>query len=107
MLLLEPLRDKLAIPHPPALHMIIPMTFAQQTTALLLADELLAQNICTDVLFEGSMKSMMRKASKAGAAYVLIIGETEQQNRTVMLKNMTNGTEQSVAQVDVIATLKK
>lgn len=107
LLLLEPLRDTLTIPHAPALHMIIPMSYAQQTTALLLADELRAQNMCTDILFEGSMKSMMRKASKSGAAYVLIIGETEQQDRTVMLKNMTNGTEQSVAQVDVVAMLKK
>lgn len=107
MLLLEPLRDQLNIPHPPALHMIIPMTPAQQTTALLLGDELRAHNICTDILFEGSMKSMMRKASKSGAAFALIIGETEQQNRTVMVKNMTTGAEQSVAHIDVVALLKK
>jgi histidyl-tRNA synthetase len=107
MLLLEPLRDQLNIPHPPALHMIIPMAPAQHTTALLLGDELRAHNICTDILFEGSMKSMMRKASKSGAAYALIIGETEQQSRTVMIKNMTTGTEQSVAQIDVVAMLKK
>jgi histidyl-tRNA synthetase len=107
MLLLEPLRNQLALPHLPALHMIIPITHAQHITALLLADELRAQNICTDVLFEGSMKSMMRKASKAGAAFVLIIGETEQANRTVVVKNMTTGAEESVAQIDVINALKK
>ena len=107
MLLLEPLRDQLNIPHPPALHMIIPMTPAQHTLALLLADELQAQNICTDILFEGSMKTMMRKASKYGAAYALILGETEQQNRTVMVKNMTTGAESPVAQVDLVTTLKK
>lgn len=107
MLLLEPLRDKLNIPHPPALHMIIPMTPAQHTLALLLADELQAQNICTDILFEGSIKSMMRKASKFGAAYALILGENEQQSRTVMVKNMTTGIENSIAQVDLVATLKK
>ncbi|HLW72991.1 MAG TPA: histidine--tRNA ligase [Candidatus Babeliales bacterium] len=107
MLLLEPMRDKLNIPHPPALHIIIPMTPAQHTLALLLADELQAQNICTDILFEGSIKNMMRKANKFGAAYALILGENEQQNRTVMVKNMTTGIENSVAQVDLIATLKK
>jgi len=107
ILLLEPLRNQLAMPHLPALHMIIPITHAQHTTALLLADELRAQNICTDILFEGSMKSMMRKASKAGAAFVLIIGETEQANRTVVVKNMTTGAEESVAQINVINALKK
>jgi histidyl-tRNA synthetase len=107
MLLLEPLRDKLNIPHPPALHMIIPMTPAQHTLALLLADELRAHNICTDILFEGSVKSMMRKANKLGAAYTLILGETEQQNRTVMVKNMTTGSESPVAQIDLVTSLKK
>ncbi len=107
MLLLEPLRDQLNIPHPPALHLIIPMTATQHTLALLLADELRAHNICTDILFEGSIKTMMRKANKLGAAYALILGETEQQNRTVMLKNMTTGAEEAVAQVDLVARLKK
>ena len=107
MLLLEPLRDQLNIPHPPALHMIIPMTPAQHTLALLLADELRAHNLCTDILFEGSIKSMMKKANKFGAAYALILGETEQQNRTVMVKNMTTGTEEAINQVDLVAILKK
>ena len=107
MLLLEPLRDQLNIPHPPALHMIIPMTPAQHTLALLLADELQAHNICTDILFEGSIKSMMSKANKFGAAYALILGETEQGNRTVTVKNMTNGTEQVIAQTNLVDILKK
>lgn len=107
MLLLEPLREKLNIPHAPALHVIIPMTAAQHTIALLLADELRAHSIATDIIFEGSMKSMMRKASSLGASHVLIIGETEQQNRTVMLKNMVNGTEQEIAQVDAVKMLKR
>jgi histidyl-tRNA synthetase len=107
MLLLEPLRDQLPIAHKPALHIIIPMTPAQHTLALLLADELCAHNICTDIIFEGSMKSMMRKASNLGASYALIIGETEQENHTVMLKNMTNGTEEAVAQIDLVKILKK
>jgi len=107
MLLLEPLRDQLPLDQLAVLHMIIPMASAQHTTALLLADELRAHAICTDILFEGSMKSMMRKASKSGATYALIIGETEQQNNTVMLKNMITGTEQSVAHTDVVAILKK
>jgi histidyl-tRNA synthetase len=107
VLLLEPLRDKLNIPHLPALHMIVPMTPQQHTLALLLADELRAHGLCTDVIFEGSMKSMMRKAGSAGAAYAIILGETEQESRTVMLKNMTAGTEQAVAQVDLVKMLKK
>lgn len=50
---------------------------------------------------------MMKKANKLGAAYVLIIGETEQENRTVMLKNMVTGNEEAVLQIDLVARLKK
>jgi histidyl-tRNA synthetase len=107
MLLLEPLRDQLSLSYPPALHIIIPMTPAQHTLALLLADELCAHQQATDIIFEGSMKSMMRKASSLGATYALILGETEQENRTVMLKNMVTGIEQSVAQIDLVKILKK
>ena len=59
------------------------------------------------MIFEGSMKSMMRKASHSGATYALILGETEQQNRTVMTKNMITGTEEAIAQVDLVKVLKK
>lgn len=107
MLLLEPSRDRLLIPQLPPLHIIIPMTTEQHILALLLADELRAHHICTDIIFEGSMKSMMRKASARSALYVLILGETEQQNHTVVIKNMITGTEQSVAQLNLVKTLKK
>jgi len=107
MLLLEPLKEQLIKSQQPLLHCILPMTSSQHALALLLADELRAHQLSVDILFEGSLKSMMRKASKLAAAYVLIIGETEQQNRTVVLKNMINGTEESVLQIDVIEKLKK
>jgi histidyl-tRNA synthetase len=105
MLLLEPMKDQLSLPQPPALHIIIPLEKAQHALALLVADMLLAHSICTDVLFEGSVKSMMRKANHLGAAYVLVIGESEQQSKTVMLKNMVTGESRSVKQVDLVAEL--
>ncbi|HSC25010.1 MAG TPA: histidine--tRNA ligase [Candidatus Babeliales bacterium] len=105
MLLLEPVRDNLDIPQPPVLHIIIPISPAQHTSALLLAHQLHAHNLCIDVLFEGSMKSMMRKVNKSGAAYALIIGEIEEQNCTVAVKNMVTGVETSIPRNDLVATL--
>lgn len=107
MLLLEPMKDRLLLPSSIALHIVIPMGAAQHSLALLLADTLRAAHLCVDILFEGSMKSMLRKASKLGAAYVLILGETEQQSRTVMIKNMVTGYEEAVAQKDAVEYLKK
>ena len=108
LLLVDTITDKLALPHEPAVHVIIPMSAAQNPLALLLADTLHAAGLCVDVLLEGaSMKSMMRKANKMGAAQTLIIGEEEQQNNTVMIKNMQASTSESVSQADVVSFLKK
>jgi len=107
MLLLEPMQNQLAIPEKPALTIIVPVASEQHTLALLLADSLYAQGIAVDVFFDGSLKSMMRKANKLGATSVLIIGEEELQNKTVTIKNMTTGTTQSVPQIDVAQWLKR
>jgi histidyl-tRNA synthetase len=107
MLLLESMIDQLPITPQPALYVIIPMDKAQHSLALLLADELRTAGLCVDILFEGSVKSMFRHASKLGAAYALILGETEQQSKTVMIKNMVTGAQEAVAQIDAVSFFKK
>ncbi len=101
ILLLEPVKDQLPIVSLPALHVILPLSSDQHALALLLADTLQAQGICIDVLLEGSIKSMMRQANKMGAAYVLILGQSEQETKTVMIKNMVTGEEKRVLQIEV------
>ncbi len=106
MLLLETIMDRLPLPQLPAVHVIIPMDTAQYGLALLIADELHAAKLCADVLFDGSLKSRMRKANKIGATYVLLLGDQEQASRQVMVKHMMNGTEQLVAQDALVNFLK-
>lgn len=108
MLLLQAQQDSLPLEQQPALHVIMPLSEKQQTVALLLADELHAQNLCTEVLLEGnSVKSMMRTANKLGATYALLIGDDEQQNNEVTLRHMTNSTEQRIKQTEVVAHVKR
>ncbi|MGB8367109.1 MAG: histidine--tRNA ligase [Candidatus Babeliales bacterium] len=108
LLLLEPFKDQLPLASLPALHVIMPITSSQYSLALLLADELQAQNLCIDILLAGdSVKSMMRKANKMGAAYALILGEEEQKTRTVSIKNMTTGKEEQVLQIEAAQFVKK
>jgi histidyl-tRNA synthetase len=107
LLLLEANKDVLALPQPPALHVVIPLSKEQHTLALLVADELLANSLCTEVLLDGSVKSMMRKANKMGARYCLILGSEEQEQKMVMVKNMLNGTEEKMRQTEVVSFLKK
>jgi len=108
MLLLEPIKDKLPLEQLPALHVIIPLSENQQQLALLLANELHVHNLCADVLLDGeSMKSMMRKANKMGASYCLILGEDEQKEHAVTVKNMVNGQETKMPQSEAVAHLTK
>jgi histidyl-tRNA synthetase len=87
-------------------HAIILVDAAQQGLALLIADELHAAKLCAEVLFDGSLKSRMRKANTMGAQYVLLIGEDEQAQRQVTVKHMTKGTEMRVAQDALISLFK-
>lgn len=107
MLLLEPFKDQLPIEQLPALNVILPLSEKQHMLALLLADTLQAAGHAVDVLFEGSMKSMMRKANKMGAQHVLILGDEEQEKKEVTIKNMMTGEELRLAQVEAVEYLKK
>lgn len=108
LLLLEAMQDKLALPQPAALYVVIPLAQEQVPLALLIADELLAHAYTVEVLVEGdSVKNMMKKANKLGAQYAIIIGEDEQQKHEVTLKHMMTGQSRTVAQSALVATLKK
>lgn len=107
LMLLELIKDTLPLAIESRLHVIIPMTKEQDTLGLLLAHELRRENLACDIIFDkASATNMMKKANKMGAAWVLIIGETESQNNTVMLKNMLTGESTPVKQCDLIKALK-
>ncbi len=107
MLILEQIKDTLTMPQQKAIQVIIPVAKEQQPLALLIADELRANDMGVEVLLEGSIKSMMRKANKLGAAHALLIGEQEQQDKIITIKNMITGTEEKVAQANLVTHLKK
>ena len=108
MLLLEPLRESLPLAQPPAVHAIMPLGKQQQTLALLVADNLEAHGLCVEVMLDGdSLKSMMRQANKMGASYSILIGETEQQNHTVTVKNMITGAEDIIQQSELSSYLRR
>jgi histidyl-tRNA synthetase len=108
LLLLDPLPQALTLPPQPALHVVIPMQAQQIPLALLIADTLTAAGLCVDVLLEqDSVKSMLRHTNKMGASYALLIGDEEQQSRSVTIKNMVTGTQETIKQIDVVAYLKK
>lgn len=103
LMLLENKRDVLKLEPTKPLYVVIPLSQEQQSLALLIADELQAHEIRTDVILEkGSIKSLMRRADKLKARFVLLIGPEEQENRTVSLKDMQTGQEQKVKHTQLL-----
>lgn len=107
LLLLEPKREKLKINKAEPLFLILPVEREQQALALILADELQANNLTADILLEGdSLKSMMRKANKLLAESCIIIGPDEQNNKIVTVKNLATGHEDKIAQIELVSFLR-
>ncbi len=108
MLILEAMQDNLKLPQPKPLYVIMPLSAEQNPLALLLADNLHASQLTTDTLLDGdSIKNMMKKANKMGAAYALILGDEEQKQKNVMVKNMITGHQEHVAQIDLVNYFKR
>ncbi len=103
LILLEQQRNQLAIPQAPELTLIIPIEPAQNALALLIADNIKQVCASIDILVdEASIKSKMRKANKMGAHWAIIVGPEEQQQRTAILKNMITGSQETVAQTELV-----
>jgi len=108
LLLLEMAKDNLSLPQEPVLSVILPIESEQDALALLITDNLQNAGLCADVLLEGdSIKSMMRKANKMGAKYVLIVGPDEQKEKKVTVKDMFTGSSEKVLQSDLVDYLKR
>lgn len=89
------------------LFIILPLEKEQHPLALQLAQALNAENLCVDAFFDGSLKSMMRRANKMGARSVLLLGSDEQANGTVSIKDMQTGESETIKQVEAAGYLKK
>ena len=107
LLLIEQIQDKLSIPAKKPLHVILPLSDEQDNVALLLAQTLQKEGFSIDIVFEkASMTNMMKKANRLDPTYVLIIGEDEQKEGMVSVKNMQTGKTEKVIQADVVSLLK-
>lgn len=102
LMILESQKDLLSEVSAP-LSCIIPMGDAQHKLALHLADFLQAHGKTVDLLLDGqNIKNKMKKANNLKASYVLILGDEEQKNNTVMVKNMISGEQEVVLQAEVV-----
>lgn len=106
LIVLEEQQEKFAKKRP-SLVCVVPCAVEQNGTALLIADSLQAAGVCVDVLVDAaSLKSKLRKADKLQAAYAVVIGEAEQAENFVMIKNMITGKDEKVSQADLVNYFK-
>ncbi len=54
-----------------------------------------------------SMKSQMREANRSGAKFAIILGETEMESNSVVLKYLEKGEQESVSQKGLLEKLRK
>ncbi len=74
----------------------------------ILLSELRENNISAVMNFESrSFKSQMREADDRKASFVLILGEDEEKNKFVSIKNMKTGEQKQIANERLVEELKK
>jgi histidyl-tRNA synthetase len=99
--------DKSFIQDIKPLYVVLPLSLQEHSIALQIVNELHNNDFCADILFDKSIKNMMRKANKLGAKYCLLVGSEEAKNGMVTVKNMVTGQEDSIKQLELSSFLKK
>jgi len=83
---------------------IIPLGDESKTSALTIAQQLRSSGLRVEISFgDRALKGSMKAADKSGAAYVIVLGESEISSGTVELKEMNTGKTSSVT----LASLQK
>lgn len=86
--------------------LILPFSGDQQLLALTVHEAVVCAGHRSDVLLDNpSVKSLMRKADKMAADFVVLLGEDEQKNGTAVVKNMKTGESKIVAQSEICTAL--
>jgi histidyl-tRNA synthetase len=71
-----------------------------------LAGEIRSAGINADIAYDGrSIKAAMKSADRSGAKFAVIIGEDEMADSTAVIKNLVDGSQESLAIESVISVL--
>lgn len=82
---------------------IIPLSVAQNKLALHLADFLISHGKAVEILLDDiKIKNKMKHANDLKATWAILIGDDEQKNNTVTIKNMMTGEQEVVTQKEAV-----
>ena len=85
---------------------VIAVDAPSQPEALTLLQELRSQNIASQTFYSGNLSKQMKKAHKRGCKSVVLIGEKEINNKTVVIKDLETGEQREVSRSQLIENLK-
>jgi len=86
---------------------LLPFTAEQVPLALLIAEQLRAHNLASEIIYsESSVTNLMKKANKLGAKYALLLGPDEQAQHTISVKNLVTGQSNNIPQSQLTTFLK-
>jgi len=85
---------------------VMPVDDAQEQHALVLAQELRKQGYVVELFTRGNMGKKMKRADKVGARFALMLGESEIDSHQVAVKNLADGSQQTVARNQLSTVLK-
>lgn len=92
--------------HKKGLVYVAPLGTEQQDKCIKLVDDIRKNGIrCETDLTKYELKHHLKKANKADADFVLIYGENESDNKTILLKDMEKGTQEEIPIKKVIKVL--
>ncbi len=87
---------------------VMPLDVTYQGKAIEIATALRLNGFKTDVNLEGKgLKGMLKKALKLSSKYALILGEDEIKTNTIVVKDLTNETQESVNLAEIISYLDR
>ena len=85
---------------------LIPVGQAAVTKVVGLAGEIRAAGINADIAYDGrSIKAAMKSADRSGAKFAVIIGEDEMASSTAVVKNLVDGSQESLAVESLVSVL--
>ena len=76
---------------------LIPLGDAAEKVAVRILADLRRQDVSADMAWRGNMKKRMAKAASSGAAYAVILGDSEIENGTAQVKDLATGEQRAVA----------
>lgn len=87
--------------------LVMPLGDEDKTYAIEVINQLRAQDIRSQIYLEdGKVKKKFNYADHIGARFVLLVGESERENRQVSLKDLKSGEQTSFSLTEAISLLK-